>query len=154
LKTPPPSICQRPRPRRSATFGNVHGVYKLGGVKLRPEILKDIQAHVRAKIGKDNPFDLVFHCDSGSSDQEIADAVSYGVIKMNIDTQHAYTRPVADYMFKNYDVMKVDGEVGNKKTYDPATGAPPPKPDWPAGSSKLPSNSVQPERPSRTHTAH
>jgi hypothetical protein len=115
------------------------------------------QAHVRAKIGKDNPFDLVFHCDSGSSDQEIADAVSYGMIKMNIDTdtQYAYTRPVADHMFKSYDgVLKVDGEVGNKKTYDPATGAPPPKPDWPAGSSKLPSNSVQPERPSRTHTAH
>ena len=104
------------------TFGNVHGVYKPGGVKLRPEILKDIQAQVGAKIGKDNPFDLVFHGGSGSSDQEIADAVSYGVIKMNIDTdtQYAYTRPVADHMFRNYDgVLKVDGEVGNKKTYDP-----------------------------------
>jgi fructose-bisphosphate aldolase class II len=104
------------------TFGNVHGVYKPGGVKLRPEILKDIQAQVGAKIGKDSPFDLVFHGGSGSSDQEIADAVSYGTIKMNIDTdtQYAYTRPVADHMFKNYDgVLKVDGEVGNKKTYDP-----------------------------------
>jgi fructose-bisphosphate aldolase class II len=104
------------------TFGNVHGVYKPGGVKLRPEILKDIQAQVGSKIGKDNPFDLVFHGGSGSSEQEIADAVSYGVIKMNIDTdtQYAFTRPVAGHMFTNYDgVLKVDGEVGNKKTYDP-----------------------------------
>ena len=104
------------------TFGNVHGVYKPGGVKLRPEILKDIQEQVGAKIGKANPFDLVFHGGSGSSDKEIADAVSYGVIKMNIDTdtQYAYTRPVVDHMFRNYDgVLKVDGEVGNKKLYDP-----------------------------------
>ena len=104
------------------TFGNVHGVYKPGNVKLRPEILKDIQEQVGAKLGKANPFDLVFHGGSGSSPQEIADAVSYGVIKMNIDTdtQYAYTRPVANHMFKNYDgVLKVDGEVGNKKVYDP-----------------------------------
>jgi fructose-bisphosphate aldolase class II len=104
------------------TFGNVHGVYKPGNVKLRPEILKDIQAQVGAKLGKDNPFDLVFHGGSGSSAQEIADAVSYGVIKMNIDTdtQYAYTRPVAGHMFSNYDgVLKVDGDVGNKKAYDP-----------------------------------
>jgi fructose-bisphosphate aldolase class II len=104
------------------TFGNVHGVYKPGGVKLRPEILKDIQEQVGAKIGKANPFDLVFHGGSGSSEQEIADAVSYGVIKMNIDTdtQYAYTRPVVDHMLRNYDgVLKVDGEVGNKKLYDP-----------------------------------
>jgi fructose-bisphosphate aldolase class II len=106
----------------AATFGNVHGVYKPGNVKLRPEILKDIQAQVGAKLGKDNPFDLVFHGGSGSSAQEIADAVSYGVIKMNIDTdtQYAYTRPVAGHMFSNYDgVLKVDGDVGNKKAYDP-----------------------------------
>jgi fructose-bisphosphate aldolase class II len=104
------------------TFGNVHGVYKPGGVKLRPEILKDIQDQVGAKVGKTKPFDLVFHGGSGSTDDEIADAVSYGTIKMNIDTdtQYAYTRPVADHMLKNYDgVLKVDGEVGNKKTYDP-----------------------------------
>lgn len=104
------------------TFGNVHGVYKPGNVKLRPEILKEIQDQVGAKLGKNSPFDLVFHGGSGSSPQEIADAVSFGVIKMNIDTdtQYAYTRPVADHMFKNYDgVLKVDGEVGNKKTYDP-----------------------------------
>ncbi|MGN6406389.1 class II fructose-bisphosphate aldolase [Sinomonas sp.] len=104
------------------TFGNVHGVYKPGNVKLRPEILKEIQAEVGAKIGRDQPFDLVFHGGSGSSEQEIADAVSFGVIKMNIDTdtQYAFTRPVAGHMFKNYDgVLKVDGEVGNKKTYDP-----------------------------------
>ena len=104
------------------TFGNVHGVYKPGNVKLRPEILKEIQAEVGAKVGKANPFDLVFHGGSGSTEQEIADAVSYGVIKMNIDTdtQYAFTRPVAGHMFSNYDgVLKVDGEVGNKKTYDP-----------------------------------
>ncbi|KAD4059576.1 class II fructose-bisphosphate aldolase [Arthrobacter yangruifuii] len=104
------------------TFGNVHGVYKPGGVKLRPEILKEIQDAVGGSIGKERPFDLVFHGGSGSSAQEIADAVSYGVIKMNIDTdtQYAYTRPVADHMLRNYDgVLKVDGEVGNKKQYDP-----------------------------------
>ncbi|MCC3298717.1 class II fructose-bisphosphate aldolase [Arthrobacter caoxuetaonis] len=104
------------------TFGNVHGVYKPGGVKLRPEILEEIQRAVGGSIGKERPFDLVFHGGSGSSAQEIADAVSYGVVKMNIDTdtQYAYTRPVADHMFRNYDgVLKVDGEVGNKKQYDP-----------------------------------
>ena len=104
------------------TFGNVHGVYKPGGVKLRPELLKQIQDEVGARIGKDKPFDLVFHGGSGSTEQEIADAVSYGVIKMNIDTdtQYAFTRPVAGHMFTNYDgVLKVDGEVGNKKAYDP-----------------------------------
>ncbi|MCY0906650.1 class II fructose-bisphosphate aldolase [Arthrobacter sp. H14-L1] len=104
------------------TFGNVHGVYKPGNVKLRPEILKDIQARVGAKLGKNSPFDLVFHGGSGSSEQEIKDAVSYGVIKMNIDTdtQYAFTRPVAGHMFANYDgVLKIDGDVGNKKTYDP-----------------------------------
>ncbi|WP_432563374.1 class II fructose-bisphosphate aldolase [Kineococcus sp. SYSU DK003] len=104
------------------TFGNVHGVYKPGGVKLRPEILKEIQEQVGAQVGKDKPFDLVFHGGSGSSAQEISDAVDYGVVKMNIDTdtQYAFTRPVADHMLRNYDgVLKVDGEVGNKKTYDP-----------------------------------
>lgn len=104
------------------TFGNVHGVYKPGAVKLRPELLGDIQAEVGAKVGKDKPFDLVFHGGSGSTAEEIALAVSHGVIKMNIDTdtQYAYTRPVADYMLKNYDgVIKVDGEIGDKKTYDP-----------------------------------
>ena len=104
------------------TFGNVHGAYKPGHVKLRPEILKEIQDACGTKYGKDKPFDLVFHGGSGSTPQEIADAVSYGVIKMNIDTdtQYAFTRSVADHMFKNYDgVLKIDGEVGNKKTYDP-----------------------------------
>ena len=104
------------------TFGNVHGVYKPGAVKLRPELLGEIQAEVGAKVGKDKPFDLVFHGGSGSTAEEIAIAVSHGVIKMNIDTdtQYAYTRPVADYMLKNYDgVIKVDGEIGDKKTYDP-----------------------------------
>jgi fructose-bisphosphate aldolase class II len=104
------------------TFGNVHGVYKPGNVVLRPALLKQIQDEVGAKYGKDKPFDLVFHGGSGSTEQEIADAVKYGVIKMNIDTdlQYAFTRPIADHMFRNYDgVLKVDGEVGNKKTYDP-----------------------------------
>jgi fructose-bisphosphate aldolase, class II len=104
------------------TFGNVHGVYKPGAVKLRPEVLKEIQDAVGVKYGCDKPFDLVFHGGSGSTAQEISDAVDYGVIKMNIDTdtQYAFTRPVADYMFKNYDgVLKIDGEVGNKKQYDP-----------------------------------
>ena len=104
------------------TFGNVHGVYKPGAVKLRPEVLKDIQEQVGAKIGQERPFDLVFHGGSGSTAQEISDAVDHGVIKMNIDTdaQYAFTRPVVDHIFRNYDgVLKVDGEVGNKKAYDP-----------------------------------
>jgi fructose-bisphosphate aldolase class II len=104
------------------TFGNVHGVYKPGNVKLRPELLGEIQAAVGAKYGVDKPFDLVFHGGSGSTDQEIADAVSHGVIKMNIDTdlQYAFTRPIAGHMLANYDgVLKIDGEVGNKKHYDP-----------------------------------
>ena len=104
------------------TFGNVHGVYKPGGVKLRPEILREIQEAVGERFGKQRPFDLVFHGGSGSSEQEIADAVGFGVVKMNVDTdtQYAYTRPVVSHMFQNYDgVLKVDGEVGNKKLYDP-----------------------------------
>ncbi|MER6003912.1 class II fructose-bisphosphate aldolase [Nonomuraea angiospora] len=106
----------------AATFGNVHGVYKPGHVKLRPGVLKDIQEAVAAKYGKDKPFDLVFHGGSGSSLEEIHEAISYGVVKMNIDTdtQYAFTRPIADHMFRNYDgVLKVDGDVGNKKMYDP-----------------------------------
>jgi fructose-bisphosphate aldolase class II len=104
------------------TFGNVHGVYKPGAVKLRPEILGEIQAAVGAQVGKDSPFDLVFHGGSGSTAEEIALAVDNGVIKMNIDTdtQYAFTRPVVEHMFRNYDgVLKIDGEVGNKKAYDP-----------------------------------
>ncbi|MCL1897502.1 MAG: class II fructose-bisphosphate aldolase [Micrococcales bacterium] len=104
------------------TFGNVHGVYKPGAVKLQPEILEDIQAKVGAHYGRQKPFDLVFHGGSGSTEQEIAAAVSYGVIKMNIDTdaQYAFTRPVAGHMLSHYDgVLKVDGEVGTKKLYDP-----------------------------------
>ena len=104
------------------TFGNVHGVYKPGAVKLRPEVLKDIQEEVGTKIGKDRPFDLVFHGGSGSTLEEIRAAVDYGVVKMNIDTdtQYAFTRPAAGHMFTHYDgVLKVDGEVGSKKAYDP-----------------------------------
>ncbi|MEP7762661.1 class II fructose-bisphosphate aldolase [Sanguibacter sp. 25GB23B1] len=104
------------------TFGNVHGVYKPGAVKLRPALLKEIQEGVGSVLGKENPFDLVFHGGSGSTAEEISEAVDNGVIKMNIDTdtQYAYTRPVVGHMFSNYDgVLKVDGEVGNKKAYDP-----------------------------------
>ena len=107
------------------TFGNVHGVYKPGNVKLRPEILRTAQEAAAAGLGlgaDERPFDLVFHGGSGSSAQEISDAVDYGVVKMNIDTdtQYAFTRSVAGYMLRNYEgVLKVDGEVGNKKQYDP-----------------------------------
>jgi fructose-bisphosphate aldolase class II len=106
------------------TFGNVHGVYKPGNVKLRPEILKEIQDAVGAKYGKEKPLSLVFHGGSGSLLSEIRSALDYGVVKMNIDTdtQYAFTRPTASHMFTNYDgVLKVDGEVGNKKAYDPRT---------------------------------
>jgi fructose-bisphosphate aldolase class II len=107
------------------TFGNVHGVYKPGNVKLRPEILKDAQDAIVGKYGSAagaKPLDLVFHGGSGSLPEEIAAAVDYGVVKMNVDTdtQYAFTRPVAAWMFQHYDgVLKVDGEVGNKKRYDP-----------------------------------
>ncbi|GAA1476965.1 class II fructose-bisphosphate aldolase [Nocardioides aestuarii] len=107
------------------TFGNVHGVYKPGNVKLRPSVLKDAQDAVVSEFGLEpgsKPFHLVFHGGSGSAPEEIAEALDYGVVKMNVDTdtQYAFTRPVAGHMFDNYDgVLKVDGEVGNKKAYDP-----------------------------------
>jgi len=106
----------------AATFGNVHGHYKPGAVKLRPEILKQGQDAVTGKYGAEAEFDLVFHGGSGSSLEEIRETLGYGVVKMNVDTdtQYAFTRPIADHMLKNYDsVMKIDGEVGNKKAYDP-----------------------------------
>ncbi|MCS3781609.1 fructose-bisphosphate aldolase class II [Tsukamurella ocularis] len=109
----------------AATFGNVHGVYKPGNVKLRPEVLRDGQAVASAKLGLpagSKPFDFVFHGGSGSLKSEIEDSLSYGVVKMNVDTdtQYAFTRPVAGHMLSNYDgVLKIDGEVGNKKVYDP-----------------------------------
>jgi fructose-bisphosphate aldolase class II len=111
----------------AATFGNVHGVYKPGNVKLRPEILRQGQDVVSDRLGLEpgsKPFDLVFHGGSGSTLEEIREALDYGVVKMNIDTdtQYAFTRPVVDHVFKNYDgVLRVDGEVGVKKTYDPRT---------------------------------
>jgi fructose-bisphosphate aldolase, class II len=109
----------------AATFGNVHGVYKPGNVKLRPEVLAEGQEVAAAKLGlpKDaKPFDFVFHGGSGSLKSEIEEALGYGVVKMNVDTdtQYAFTRPVAGHMFANYDgVLKIDGEVGEKKAYDP-----------------------------------
>lgn len=113
---------QRARFLLAATFGNVHGVYKPGHVKLKPAILKEGQDAVEKEFGSDARFDLVFHGGSGSLLEEIHEAIDYGVVKMNIDTdtQYAFTRAVADHIFKNYDgVLKVDGEVGNKKRYDP-----------------------------------
>ncbi|MCW2675596.1 MAG: fructose-bisphosphate aldolase, class [Modestobacter sp.] len=111
----------------AATFGNVHGVYKPGNVKLRPEILRRGQEVVAKELGLSpgsKPFNLVFHGGSGSDLEDIREALSYGVVKMNVDTdtQYAFTRPIAGHMFTNYDgVLKVDGEVGNKKAYDPRT---------------------------------
>jgi fructose-bisphosphate aldolase class II len=109
----------------AATFGNVHGVYKPGNVKLRPDVLAEGQKVAAAKLGlpdDSRPFDFVFHGGSGSLKSEIEEALRYGVVKMNVDTdtQYAFTRPLAHHMFTNYDgVLKVDGEVGNKKVYDP-----------------------------------
>jgi fructose-bisphosphate aldolase class II len=108
----------------AASFGNVHGVYKPGNVVLRPELLKDLQAGVAEKYGKVSPFDFVFHGGSGSTAEEIATALENGVVKMNLDTdtQYAFTRPIVDHVFRNYNgVLKVDGEVGTKNTYDPRT---------------------------------
>ncbi|MBE4735199.1 class II fructose-bisphosphate aldolase [Streptomyces caniscabiei] len=108
----------------AASFGNVHGVYKPGNVVLRPDLLKELNEGVASRFGKESPFDFVFHGGSGSTEEEIRTALENGVVKMNIDTdtQYAFTRPVAAHMFKNYDgVLKVDGEVGDKKTYDPRT---------------------------------
>jgi len=115
---------ERGRYLLAATFGNVHGVYKPGHVKLRPELLNELQQAVAEKTGKERPFDLVFHGGSGSLLAEIRESIGYGVIKMNVDTdtQYALSRPIADHFFKNYDgVLKVDGDVGNKKAYDPRT---------------------------------
>jgi fructose-bisphosphate aldolase class II len=113
---------ERGRYLLAAVFGNVHGVYKPGAVKLKPEILKEGQDYVGDKLGVERPFDLVFHGGSGSIIDEIRETLTYGVVKMNVDTdtQYAYTRPVVDHVLKNYDgVLKVDGDVGNKKVYDP-----------------------------------
>jgi fructose-bisphosphate aldolase class II len=109
----------------AATFGNVHGVYKPGNVVLQPKILRTLQDAVVEKLGLpagSKPMDLVFHGGSGSLLSEIRESLDYGVVKMNIDTdtQYAFTRPVVDHIMKNYDgVLKIDGEVGNKKAYDP-----------------------------------
>jgi len=108
----------------AATFGNVHGVYKPGAVKLRPAVLKECQDAVIGKYGQAAGFHLVFHGGSGSELHEIHEALDYGVVKMNLDTdtQYAFTRPIAGHMFSHYDgVLKVDGEVGDKKAYDPRT---------------------------------
>jgi len=106
----------------AATFGNVHGVYKPGHVKLKPSILKDCQDAVVNHFGEEARFYLVFHGGSGSELSDIHEAIEYGVVKMNVDTdtQYAFTRPIADHMLKNYNgVLKVDGDVGDKKAYDP-----------------------------------
>jgi fructose-bisphosphate aldolase, class II len=115
-------VGERGRYLLAATFGNVHGVYKPGHVKLRPSVLKELQDAVGSEVGEDKPFDLVFHGGSGSTLDEIHEALDHGVVKMNIDTdtQYAFTRPLVTHFFTNYDgVLKVDGEVGDKKAYDP-----------------------------------
>jgi fructose-bisphosphate aldolase class II len=109
----------------AATFGNVHGVYKPGNVVLKPEVLAEGQRVAAAKLGLADgaqPFDFVFHGGSGSLKSDIEDSLRFGVVKMNVDTdtQYAFTRPIAGHMLANYDgVLKIDGEVGNKKFYDP-----------------------------------
>ena len=106
----------------AAVFGNVHGVYKPGAVQLRPEILRDGQEAMEKKFGPQDRHLLVFHGGSGSTLAEIRETLDYGVVKMNIDTdtQYAFTRPIADHMFSNYSgVMKIDGDVGDKSSYDP-----------------------------------
>lgn len=113
---------ERGRYLLAATFGNVHGVCKPGGVELRPGVLRSGQEALAAAYGSEARFDYVFHGGSGSTAGEIAEAVSYGVVKMNLDTdlQYAYTRAVAGHMLSRYDgVLKVDGEVGDKRDYDP-----------------------------------
>lgn len=108
----------------AATFGNVHGHYKPGAVKLRPEILRDGQKAVTDKFGAGAQFDLVFHGGSGTPQAQLQETLEYGVIKMNIDTdtQYAFTRPIVDHMMKKYDeVLMIDGEIGSKKSYDPRT---------------------------------
>ena len=106
----------------AATFGNVHGAYKPGAVQLKPTILRDGQKAVTDKHGAEAFMDLVFHGGSGSELSDIRETLEYGVVKMNIDTdtQYAFTRPVVSHLCENIEgVLKIDGEVGNKKTYDP-----------------------------------
>ena len=113
---------ERGRYLLAATFGNVHGVYQPGHVDLRPGVLEEIQDAVGSRHGRDRPFDLVFHGGSGSAPADIREAIRYGVVKMNVDTdtQYAFTRPVADHMFTHYGgVLRVDGGTGDKATYDP-----------------------------------
>lgn len=115
-------IGERGRYLTALTFGNVHGVYNPASVHLRPEILGDIQKKIGAEVGRDRPFDLVFHGGSGSSPEEISAAVRHGVVKMNIDTdtQYAFTSSIAGHMLSNWNrVLKVDGGYGDKKAYDP-----------------------------------
>ena len=117
-----------PRFTIAASFGNVHGVYKPGNVKLTPKILKNSQEYVQNKFNTgSNPVDFVFHGGSGSTLEEIREAISYGVIKMNIDTdlQFAYTEGIRDYMVNNIEYLKTQignpegSDVPNKKYYDP-----------------------------------
>ena len=117
-----------PRFTIAASFGNVHGVYKPGNVKLTPKILKNSQEYVQNKFNTGhNPVDFVFHGGSGSTLEEIREAISYGVIKMNIDTdmQFAYTEGIRDYMQDKIDYLRTqignpDGaDSPNKKHYDP-----------------------------------
>ena len=112
----------------AASFGNVHGVYKPGNVKLTPKILDNSQKFIEKKYNTEaNPVDFVFHGGSGSSVEEIREAIGYGVVKMNIDTdlQFAFTEGIRDYMVSKIDYLKTQignpegDDVPNKKFYDP-----------------------------------
>jgi fructose-bisphosphate aldolase class II len=106
----------------ATAFGNVHGGIRPGTLELRPDILRDGQALVKATHGDSARFDLVFHGGSGTSGEQIKACVRHGVVKMNMDTdtQYAFSRPIAEHMFKHVDGMfKMDGNIGDKRAYDP-----------------------------------
>lgn len=106
----------------AATFGNIHGVSASAQATLRPEILRELRDAVVDRFGANAAFDFVFHGGSGSMREQIETAIEYGVVKFNLDTdlQYAYTRAVADHMFRHYDgVLQTDGSLGDKAAYDP-----------------------------------
>ena len=113
---------ERGRYLLAATFGNVHGVYAPVNAKLRPEILRSLREAVVERFSADAELDFVFHGGSGSTPEQIDEAIAYGVVKFNLDTdvQYAYSRAVADHMFRHYEgVLQTDGSLGDKAVYDP-----------------------------------
>ena len=114
-------VGERGRYLLAATFGNVHGVYAPGNVKLRPAVLSDGQQALAARH-PGSRFQYVFHGSSGSEPDQVREAIAAGVVKVNLDTdaQYAFTRAIAHHIFTNYDgVLRVDGGVGRKSAYDP-----------------------------------